>query len=73
MVGTINQKLMDTLEQQASALTDADLGRASATRTQAETRQQLALATVRQALDAYGAYAGGLLANVQRTQRGLVA
>jgi hypothetical protein len=57
----------------AASLTDADLGRASAARAQAETRQQLALATVGQALNAYGAYAGGLLGNVQRTQRGINA
>jgi flagellin-like hook-associated protein FlgL len=54
-------------------LTDADMGKASAARAQAETRQQLALSTVRQALDAYGTYAGGLLGNVQRTQRGVMA
>jgi hypothetical protein len=63
----------DRLEAAAETLTQADLGRASAARAQAETRQQLALATVRQALNAYGAYAGGLLGNVQRTQRGIMA
>jgi flagellin len=57
----------------AASLTDADLGKASAARAQADTRQQLALGTIRQALDAYGAYAGGLLGNVQRTQRGIMA
>jgi flagellin len=60
-------------EQLAASLTDADLGKASTARANAETRQQLALATVRQALDAYGTYAGGLLGNVQRTQRGIMA
>ena len=57
----------------AERLTDADLGRASAARAQAETRQQLALATVGQAISAYGNFAGGLLGNVQRTQRGIMA
>jgi flagellin-like hook-associated protein FlgL len=63
----------DRLEAAAASLTDADLGKASMARAQAETRQQLALNTVRQALSAYGAYAGGLLGNVQRSQRGLTA
>lgn len=57
----------------AEQLVDADLGKASASRAKAETRQELALATVRQAINTYGAYAGGLLGNVQRTQRSLVA
>ena len=55
------------------SLTDADLGKASAARAQAETRQQLALSTVRQAISAYGNYASGLLGNAQRTQRGIIA
>jgi flagellin len=66
-------KRMDGIDTAIGSLTDADLGRASAARAQAESRQQLALSTVRQALDAYGAYAGGLLGNVQRTQRGISA
>ena len=57
----------------AARLTDADLGRASAARAQAETRQQLALSTVRQAISTYGNFASGLLGNVQRTQRGVLA
>jgi flagellin len=61
------------MEAAIGALTDADLGKASTARAQSETRQQLALQTVRQALDAYGAFAGGLLGNVQRTQRGISA
>jgi flagellin len=61
------------LEEAATRLTDADLGKASTSLRQAETRQQLALATVQQALTAYGNYAGGLLGNVQRTQRGVLA
>ena len=56
-----------------SSLTDADLGAASAARARAETRQQLALSTVRQAISAYGSFAGGLLGNAQRTQRGVLA
>jgi flagellin-like hook-associated protein FlgL len=61
----------DRLEAAAETLTEADLGKASTALRQAETRQQLALSTVRQALNAYGAYAGGLLGNVQRTQRAI--
>ena len=63
----------DRLDRMASSLTDADLGKASAARATAETRQQLALSTVRQAISAYGNFAGGLLGNVQRTQRGIMA
>lgn len=55
------------------ALTDADLGKASTARAKAETRQQLALKTVQQAISAYSSFADGLLGNVQRTQRGLLA
>jgi flagellin len=58
----------DRLEQLSSSLTDADLGRASSARAAADTRQQLALATIRQALNAYGTFAGGLLGNLQRTR-----
>jgi flagellin-like hook-associated protein FlgL len=60
-------------EQLASTLLGGDLGKISANLEKSNTRQQLALATVRQALNAYGAYAGGLLGNVQRTQRGVMA
>jgi flagellin len=60
-------------EQLAASLTDADLGKASAARAQAETRQQLALDTIKTALTAYGNFAGSLLGNVQRTQRGVLA
>ena len=63
----------DTLQFAIGSLTDADLGRASAARAQAETRQQLALSTVRQAISTYASFAGGLLGNVQRTQRGVLA
>jgi hypothetical protein len=66
-------RTIDRNDRAAASLTDADLGKASAARAQSETRQQLALQTVRQALDAYGAFAGGLLGNVQRTQRGIRA
>jgi flagellin len=61
----------DRLDQLAGSLTDADLGKVSAARAQAETRQQLALATIQQAISAYSNYAGGLLGNVQRTQAGI--
>ena len=63
----------DRLSTLAGRLTDADLGKASAARAQAEARQQLALSTVRQAISAYGNFTGGLLGNVQRTQRGIMA
>ena len=55
------------------SLTDSDLGKASTGLANAETRQQLALSTVRQAISTYGNFASGLLGNVQRTQRGLIA
>jgi flagellin-like hook-associated protein FlgL len=55
------------------SLTEADLGRASTQLRQSETRQQLALATINRAINAYGNFAGGLLGNVQRTQRGVLA
>ena len=64
---------MDRIDSAIGSLTDADLGRASAARAQAETRQQLALSTVRQAISTYGNFASGLLGNVQRTQRGILA
>ena len=61
------------LDTAIGTLTDADLGKASAARAQAETRQQLALTTVRQAISTYGNYASGLLGNAQRSQRGIMA
>jgi flagellin-like hook-associated protein FlgL len=61
------------LEAFAERLTDADMGKATTARANAETRQQLALSTVSQAISAYGSYANGLLGNVARTQRGLLA
>jgi flagellin len=63
----------DRLASFAASLTEADLGKASTARAKAETRQQLALGTIQQAISAYGNFAGGLLGNVQRTQRGLLA
>lgn len=57
----------------AGSLTDADLGKASSALRQSETRQQLALDTISRAISAYGNFAGGLLGNVQRTQRGVMA
>jgi flagellin len=62
---------LDRLDSSIGSLTDADLGKASAARAQADTRQQLALATVRQAISAYSSFATGLLGNAQRTQRAL--
>jgi flagellin-like hook-associated protein FlgL len=67
------EKKADRLTLAAETLTEADLGKVSAARAQADTRQQLALQTIQQALTAYGNYAGGLLGNVQRTQRGVLA
>jgi flagellin len=63
----------DRLRTALSSLTDADLGKVSTARAQAGTRQQLALQTIQQAISAYGNFAGGLLGNVQRTQRGMLA
>jgi flagellin len=61
----------DRAELAAATLTEADLGRASSSLRQAETRQQLAVQTVRTAISAYGNLASGLLGNVQRTQRAI--
>jgi hypothetical protein len=69
----LNRATEDRLDAAIGSLTDADLGKASTARAQAETRQQLALDTVRNAINAYGAFAGGLLANAQRTQRSVLA
>lgn len=63
----------DRLAGAAASLTEADLGRTSAGLRKAEVRQQLALDTISRAISAYGSYAGGLLGNVQRTQRGVLA
>lgn len=63
----------DRLQAAIGTLTDADLGKAAAARATAETRQQLALGAVRQAISAYGSYSSGLLGNAQRTQRGVLA
>jgi hypothetical protein len=63
----------DRLHASIGALTDADMGKASTARANAETRQQLAVTTVRQAISTYEGFATGLLGNVQRTQRGVMA
>ena len=63
----------DRLDGAAASLTDADLGRTSAGLRMAELRQQLALDTISRAISAYGSYAGGLLGNALRTQRGVLA
>jgi flagellin-like hook-associated protein FlgL len=70
-VDDLSRREIDTLDTAIGSLTDADLGKASAARAQAETRQQLALATVRRAISAYSSFATGLLGNAQRTQRAL--
>ena len=67
------QRDSDRLDTALGSLGDADLGKASAARATAETRQQLAISSVRQAISAYGSYASGLLGNTQRTQRGIMA
>jgi flagellin len=59
------------LDTAIGSLTDADLGAASTQLRQSETRQQLALDTISRAISAYGNFAGGLLGNVQRTQRAI--
>jgi flagellin len=63
----------DRLDAAIGSLTDADMGKLSGENQQAQVRQQLALDTIKTALTAYGNYAGGLLGNVQRTQRGVLA
>jgi flagellin len=63
----------DRLQSAIGALTDADLGKASLGLRLAETRQQLALDTIRTAIGTYGSFANGLLGNVQRTQLGVLA
>ena len=63
----------DRLESAAASLTEADLARTSAGLRMAEVRQQLALDTISRAISTYASFAGGLLGNVQRTQRGLLA
>jgi flagellin-like hook-associated protein FlgL len=72
-VSARNDATINRLDTAIGALSDADLGQASAARAQAETRQQLAIGTVRQAISAYEGFASGLLGNVQRTQRGVMA
>jgi flagellin len=67
------ERMQDRLETARGSLTDADLSSASTELRKSETRQQLALSTIQQAISAYGNFAGGLLGNVQRTQRGLLA
>jgi flagellin len=66
-------KTIDRLDTAIGSLTDADLGKLSTENQRAQSRQQLALDTISRAISAYGGYAGGLLGNVQRTQRGLLA
>ena len=70
---TIASVMADKATAAAGSLTEADLGKASAARAQAETRQQLALSTVRQAISTYANFASGLLGNAQRTQQGIMA
>ena len=72
-VARATSRNIDRIDGAVASLTDADLGKASAARAQAETRQQLALSTVRQAISTYGNFASGLLGNVQRIQRGIMA
>jgi flagellin-like hook-associated protein FlgL len=64
---------LDRLDLAVSSLTDADLGALSSEKQNAQAQQQLALQTVQQAISAYGNFASGLLGNVQRTQRGVLA
>jgi flagellin-like hook-associated protein FlgL len=68
-----NSIMNDSAQSALGSLTDADLGRVSTARAQADTRQQLALDTIKTAISAYGNFAGGLLGNVQRTQQGVLA
>ena len=66
-------KMTEVADRAQSGLTDIDLGKVSTQRRNAETRAELANATVRQAISAYGNMASGLLGNVQRTQRSVLA
>lgn len=68
-----DSRTRDRLDAAISSLTDADLGALSSESQTAQARQQLALQTISQAISAYGNFAGGLLGNVQRTQRGVLA
>jgi flagellin len=63
----------DRLNAAIGSLTDADMGKLSTQNQNAQVRQQLALDTISRAISAYGNYAGGLLGNAQRTQRGVLA
>lgn len=64
---------LDRIDSAIGSLTDADMGKASAQLRQSDAQQQLALQTIQRAISAYGSYASGLLGNVQRTQRGIIA
>jgi flagellin len=72
-MATNNRAQADLELVQADRMLGADMGKISANLRRAETRQQLALDTVRTAINAYSNFAGGLLGNVQRTQRGVLA
>lgn len=73
LISDWTQKDADRVEGAIGSLTDADMGQASTALRESQTRQQLALSTIQQAISAYGNFAGSLLGNVQRTQRGLLA
>ncbi len=67
------QKRADALEVFGEKLTDADMGKASKEYEMAQTRQQLAYQTVKNAIAAYSNKANGLLSNVLNTQRSVRA
>ena len=72
-VENITNNDTDRLENAISSLTDADMGIVSRERELAQTRQELAYSSVRNALTQYSNYANGLLSNVLSSKRGLLA
>ncbi len=63
----------DRIDSAISAMTDADLGKVSRDRDLAQTRQQLAYQTVKNAISQYGNVSSSLLNNVMGTQRSVRA
>ncbi len=64
---------LDNIDKAISSLTDADMGKVSKEYEMAQTRQNLAYQTVRNAITQYGNVASGLLNNVMGTQRSVMA
>lgn len=66
-------KAIDRIETSISSLTDADMGKVAKENELAQTRQELAYQTVKNAISNYGNVANGLMNNVLRTQTSLRA